>query len=113
MLPKKRRLTTEDVQDVLKKGRPSRAEHLSVKYLTGEKSLSIAAVVSKSLVKKAVGRNKIRRAVYRAAASLPGNIFAILKGRAIVFVNKVPQDPLAPIFAAELATLLENIRRHV
>jgi ribonuclease P protein component len=102
MLPKGRRLTADEVQVVLSQGRSSRAGNLSMKRLLTKEPLRFAAVVSKSVAKKAVARNRIRRALYRALTPFSG------EGQAIIFVRTVPEPPLTPAFGRDLAQLLSK-----
>lgn len=83
-------------------GRSSRASLLSAKYIASKAPLRAAVVVSKKVAKKAVDRNRLRRAVYRALASVSGT------GDIVVFVQKVPQGHLAPAFSEELVLLLQK-----
>lgn len=88
------------MREIIANGRPSRASLLSLKYSAGPKPLRAAVVVSKKVAKKAVERNRLRRAVYRALAPLT------FKGDAVIFVQKIPKDPLTPAFLEELMLLL-------
>jgi ribonuclease P protein component len=102
MLAKKRRLAAAEVRHVLARGRSSRAMYISLKHLPGTTSLRAAVVVSKAVAKKAVVRNRLRRAVYRALMPITG------VGEIVVFVQKIPPPPLTEAFAADLATLLKK-----
>ena len=102
MLAKTRRLGTEEVREVLARGRSQRGTTLSVKTLPTASPFRCAVVVSKKVAKTAVIRNKVRRAVYRAlqGAFLPRT------GHAILFVQSVPKADLVPVFSSELKKLL-------
>lgn len=102
MLPKRRRLSAREVKDVMAVGRSRRAGLLSAKYIIGGTPLRASAVVSKKVAKKAVERNRLRRALYRALATYGGT------GTAVIFIQKVPTDPLTPAFAHDLVVLLKN-----
>lgn len=102
MLPKRRRLSAREVKDVMAVGRSRRAGLLSAKYVVGNAPLRVSAVVSKKVAKKAVERNRLRRALYRALATYKGT------GTAVIFIQKVPADPLTPAFANDLVVLLKN-----
>lgn len=102
MLPKGRRLTAEEVRTVLSQGRSSRAGSLSMKHLSTKDPLKVAAVVSKSVAKKAVTRNSLRRALYRALVPFSG------EGQAVVFVRAIPKPPLTLAFSRDLAQLLSK-----
>lgn len=66
--------------------------------------LRSAAVVSKAVAKRAVDRNRLRRALYRALQSLSG------EGRAVFFVQQIPPPPLSTAFARDLAALQSKLR---
>lgn len=83
-------------------GRSRRAGLLSAKYIGGGSPLRASAVVSKKVAKGAVERNRLRRALYRALVAYGGT------GTAVIFVQKVPADPLTPAFANDLVVLLKN-----
>ncbi|OGC88740.1 hypothetical protein A2419_03185 [Candidatus Adlerbacteria bacterium RIFOXYC1_FULL_48_26] len=102
MLPKRRRLSAREVKDVLAAGRSRRASLLSAKYVTGSNVLRASAVVSKKVAKKAVERNRLRRALYRALTAYKGT------GTAVIFIQKVPAGPLTPAFLNDLVVLLKN-----
>lgn len=67
----------------------------------------MAVVVPKSLAKKAVMRNRLRRALYRALAA---STMVGLKGKAVCFVRVVPKDSLTPTFSEELTQLLPKLK---
>jgi len=102
MLPKRRRLSAREVKEVLLKGRSRRASLLSAKYIAGNAPLRASAVISSKVAKKAVERNRLRRALYRALSTYKG------AGTAVIFIQKIPADPLTPAFAHDLVVLLKN-----
>ena len=104
MLPKRRRLSAEEVREIIAKGRPVRASFLSLKYISGPQALRAAVVVSKKISKKAVIRNRVRRALYRALHTMDG------KGSVVVFVQKIPDTALTPAFSEELMVLLAKLK---
>lgn len=76
MLRKTERLSAGEVREILKVGRIVRGETATVRFSTSTKRKA-AVVVSSKIVKGAVGRNRVRRLVYRTlAASLPRNVAA-------------------------------------
>ncbi len=99
MLAKSRRLSASEVRDILKKGAPRRAGHLSARVVSGPSPLRAAAVVSKKVAKGAVERNRLRRALYRALREVDGG------GCAVIFIQKVPTQPLTPAFLTDLKVL--------
>ena len=102
MLPRARRLRAAEVRVVMKEGRARRTAHLSMKYLPTQEPLRAAAVVSKSLAKNAVARNRLRRALYRALATRKES------GRAVIFVQKMPNGTLSKVFSNDLAILFRQ-----
>ena len=113
MLPKRARLTTKDVDMVLKNGRSiaislanSKNSHISARFLAIPGTFRAAAVAPKSVAKSAVVRNRLRRAVYRAIAGLPAPKQG---GIAVFFVRKIPKEPLTPAFAEEISIFLQKI----
>jgi ribonuclease P protein component len=102
MLPRQKRLTTDEVKEVLAKGKSRRGSAVSLKWLDTESPFRCAVVVSKKLAKTAVKRNQLRRAAYLAlgAASLPR------RGHAILFVQSIPTDDMAKVFSTEIKKLL-------
>jgi ribonuclease P protein component len=107
MLKKSKRLRSSEVAAVLKAGRSARSTHLQVKLLVTSEPLRSAAVVAKSVARKATVRNNLRRALYRALAAInTSNV----KGQAIFFVRAVPvHKKPAAIFAEELPALLVGL----
>jgi ribonuclease P protein component len=106
MLHTRKRLRAHEVREIMAKGRSARAPHLSMKFLNTSQPFRAAAVVPKSLARKAVLRNRLRRALYRALASSP---LAAKKISAVFFVRSIPRDALAPAFAHELGALASTI----
>lgn len=86
----------------MSEGRSRRASLLSAKYVSGSHTLRASAVVSKKVAKGAVERNRLRRALYRALVAYEGT------GTAVIFVQKVPANPLTPAFFHDLVVLLKN-----
>lgn len=84
MLPKRSRLTTADVRQVIKAGRSVRGMGISLKYEPA-KSVQVAVVVSKRVAKRAIERNRLRRLVYRSLPSLP-------QVRVVLFVQSAKID---------------------
>jgi ribonuclease P protein component len=103
MLKKQARLTAREVREVIANGRSTRASVLSAKYMPA-KQLRASVVVSKKVAKRAVDRNRVRRAVYRALGKVKA------EGTYVVFVQKVPKDPLTPVFFDDLLVLTAQQR---
>lgn len=75
MLPKSERLIKSEFNQVFSKGKIYSSPTLLIKVLEKDSSKSKFSVsVSKKVAPKAVVRNKIRRAVYRAIAKIIKNI---------------------------------------
>jgi RNase P protein component len=113
MLAKKARLTSREVEEVLTKGRslavsPKKGQKtlISLKFLATPGRFQAAAIAPKSVAKSAVVRNSLRRAVYRAVASLPA---PKISGKAVFFVRSIPKKPFTPAFAEEVEALLQKI----
>lgn len=105
MLPKRRRLDVKEVAEVLKLGRSLSATHLSMKFLTKLTDFKVSVVAPKSLARKAILRNRLRRAVYRAIEPLPP-----LRGHAILFIRTIPNGKkLTPAFVEDIKILLKKI----
>ncbi len=99
MLKKSRRLTAGEVRDIIKTGHPRRAGHLSARLVPGTTPLRAAAVISKKVAKSAVERNRQRRALYRALREIEAS------GSAVIFIQKIPKNPLTPAFLEDLKVL--------
>ncbi len=102
MLPKRSRLSAEEVREVLAKGSGRRGRILSLKIVSGGAPFRSAVVISKKVAKTAVTRNRVRRAVYSVLqrVSLPPT------GRAILFVQSIPKEGLAAAITEDIKHLL-------
>ena len=107
MLTKSQRLRSAEVEQVLKTGRSVRSAHLQAKFVGTVAHVRSAAIVPKSLARKATARNTIRRALYRALAQADTTG---LKGNAVFFVRVVPKEKLTAVFSEELTHLLPKLR---
>lgn len=109
MLAKHARLRASEVKEVLIRGTSVRvkgAPYLSVKFIREEGPFRAAVVVPKSISRGAVVRNRVRRAVYRALKSLSNSPRAV---RAVFFVQKLPQDPIAQFLRTNIESLIQKI----
>ncbi len=110
MLPKRKRVTAQEVAFILARGRSvsskSSPAPLSLKYVVKEGSFKAGVIVSKAVARKATLRNAARRAVYRALASaaLPEKGFHVL-----FFVRTVPKEAKTDVFREEIAVLLKKL----
>jgi|SRR3989344_2040343 len=77
MLSKTNKLSASEVREIIKSGRSVRLGTLSAKFKESASSKA-AVVVSAKVAKKAVERNRLRRAAYLALrASLPSGVHAV------------------------------------
>lgn len=90
MLPKRRRLSAREVREVLRRGRSLRAGAVSVRYMGGSTGKA-AVVVSRKVAGRAVERNRLRRAGYRALSVNPS--FLPQDTHVVFFIQKKEFDP--------------------
>jgi len=112
MLSKSRRLRAAEVVDIIRSGKNVRAAFLSAKMIpSADGTIRAAAVVSKAVGKNAVGRNRLRRALYRAVASVEATGHAPKSGMCVVFfVRSTPPPPLPPTFAADIEHIFSSLK---
>ncbi len=89
MLAKRSRLTSSEVRAILESGRSLRAQNLSVKYRKAADARA-AVVVSKTVAKGAVARNRLRRAAYRTLQKTP-----LPRVHAVFFLHTTTFNPEA------------------
>lgn len=106
MLKKSLRLRAAEVEQVLKGGRSVRSAHMQVKALPFQGSMRSAAVVAKSVARKANARNTLRRAVYRAIAAVEGSKPHVL---AVFFLRVIPLEKTSAVIKEEVAFLLSKL----
>jgi ribonuclease P protein component len=106
MLNKRKRLRSTEVEEVMKTGKSARSTHLQVKFVQNGSPLRSAAVAPKSVARKAVQRNNLRRTLYRALAA---SNMANCKGNAVFFVRLVPKTQAGATFSEELMQLLPKL----
>lgn len=94
------------IRYVYSHGEVVRTRLLTCKYLTNphRKEPRIAVVVSKKVLKSAVGRNRIRRRIYEYMRERIGDL---PKGTDLVLI--VGSSEIRTMSAAELAELMEQI----
>lgn len=108
MLKKGARLRAAEVEDALRRGKPLRGRYLSAKVLQNSSgTMRYAAVVQKKLAKGAVGRNRARRALYRALQAL--DIGPRQSYNAVLFVRVLPPLPLTPAFREDLEGMFRSL----
>jgi RNase P protein component len=108
MLKKRLRLRVFEVEEVLKSGRSARSPHMQAKWVVSEESLRSAAVVAKSVARKANVRNALRRSIYRALASV-GATATLPHARAVFFLRVIPNERPGAILKEEISFLLSKI----
>jgi ribonuclease P protein component len=107
MLPKKNRASKKDVDEIFKDGSFFNSPNLTFKFLIkkGTTGIRISFISPKSISKKAVIRNKLRRIGYRALKKHQNLFPAGLIG---VFIFKKYQDDIV-IIENEIKTILNKI----
>ncbi len=114
MLSREKRLRAAEVREIIRLGSVVRGTLLSARHRQGTHTLRAAVVVSKKLAKRAVDRNRLRRAMYRALEQYEKGGTLLAHGDVVLFLQKIPPPPLTPAFAEDLALLLKKIyQRHV
>lgn len=109
MLPKKRRLTSAEVREVIAHGSSLRGGVVSLKYVTNKGDFKVAMVASKSVAKRAVDRNRLRRALYRAFTTLPPEAITVLaRAHTVFFVRNIP-SPLIPALRNDMSAIINKI----
>jgi ribonuclease P protein component len=111
MLPKRRRLSAAEVSEVIKHGRSVRGTLVSIKYVAKQGFFRAAVVAPKAVARKAVERNRLRRALYAALEGLPKDSFQGLT--AVFFIRAIPPSPMAPALRHELSLLAKKTAPHV
>ena len=107
MLPKKNRASKKDVDEIFKDGFFFNSPNLTFKFLIKKDVIGtrISFISPKSISKKAVIRNKLRRTGYRALQKHQ-NLFP--SGLIGVFIFKKYQDDIS-IIENEIKTILSKI----
>ena len=92
---------------VYKNGRAARAEEMTLKFSLNprRKTPRIAVVISKKVLKSAVGRNRIRRRIYEVIRQNLTNLTS--HNLDMVFI--VSSSKLRDIEASELETIITNL----
>ena len=109
MLKKRLRLRAKEVEEVLKGGRSARSPHIQAKWVVSQEPLRSAAVVAKSLARKANVRNALRRSIYRALASVSPSSGPLPHARAVFFLRVIPKERLSDVLKEEISFLLSKI----
>jgi ribonuclease P protein component len=109
MLPKKRRLSSAEVREVLARGKSVRGSVISLKYVVNKGIFRAGVVAPKSVAKRAVDRNRLRRALYQALATLPtAKTQQLSHIMAIFFIRSIP-SPLTPALRDDISGILSKI----
>ncbi|KKQ21388.1 MAG: Ribonuclease P protein component [Candidatus Nomurabacteria bacterium GW2011_GWA1_37_20] len=106
MLPKKNRADKKAVEEIFKKGKFIDSLNLTFKFLiTPEKERKISFIAPKSIAKKAVERNYLRRLGYSALEKILNNFPAGIMG---VFIFKRYENNIL-IIENEVKNILNKI----
>ncbi len=107
MLPKKNRADRKDIEQIFKVGRFVNSPNLTLKFIKNHESFPprISFLTPKTVSKKAVIRNLLRRRGYSA---LEKSFYKLPKGLLGVFVFKKYQDDIL-ILEHEIKTILNKI----
>jgi len=108
MLKKRLRLRAKEVEEVLKSGRSARSAHMQAKWVVAPEPLRSAAVVAKSVARKANVRNALRRSIYRALASV-GTNSTLPHAKAVFFLRVIPKEKPSEVLKEEISFLLSKI----
>ena len=113
MLPKKNRVSTNEVDKIFKEGKFLNSSNLTFKYIRNQrnqdKEIKISFIAPKSIAKLAVTRNLLRRRGYSALGEyLREYISEFPSGLRGVFVFKKYQDDIATI-SNEIKNILDKI----
>ncbi|HUD02875.1 MAG TPA: ribonuclease P protein component [Candidatus Paceibacterota bacterium] len=108
MLKKRLRLRAKEVEEVLKSGRSARSAHMQAKWVVAPEPLRSAAVVAKSVARKANVRNALRRSIYRVLASV-GAPAALPRAKAVFFLRVIPNERPSAILKEEISFLLSQM----
>jgi ribonuclease P protein component len=109
MLPKKRRLTSAEVREVIARGVNVRGSIVSLKYLVNKGVFKVSVVAPKSVAKRAVDRNRLRRVLYGVIRELSKenpNLFP--QGLLVFFVRSTP-SPLTPALRADISAIINKL----
>lgn len=108
MLSKEERISRSFFPSVLKRGKSLHAAHLSLKYLPAAHGGQFSLVVSKRVIKQAVGRHRLKRQVYSVLRELQRLKKARISG---VFFAKQGSEKLSfKEISEEVGTLLAQVR---
>jgi RNase P protein component len=110
MLKKRLRLRGFEVEEVLKSGRSARSPHMQAKWVVSPEPLHSAAVVAKSVARKANVRNSLRRSIYRSLASA-GTASTLPRARAVFFLRVIPKEKQGATLKEEISFLLSQMGR--
>lgn len=102
MLPKSKRLTTEEFKKVIEKGQSFHSPFLIARLANSPKQSRFSVSVPKKVCKNAVDRNKIRRRIYSIISGidtkLGSNVVMIVKPGFENLDYKEMRDEIAKIF---------------
>jgi len=110
MLKKRLRLRSKEVEEVLKGGRSARSPHMQAKWVVSPEPLRSAAVVAKSVARKANVRNALRRSIYRALSSVDVSA-SLPRAQAVFFLRVIPNERSDVTLKEEISFLLSQMGR--
>jgi ribonuclease P protein component len=102
MLPKGKRLTTEEFKETFKVGRRYNTSSLLCVYCDASKS-AISVAVTKKHYPRAVDRNRLRRLVYGCIETLP------IQKSIIILLNKKISPKEENILCAEVSSFIHSL----
>ena len=107
MLPKKNRLTTKEFSEVFSDGKTFSSNAFTLRYTKKKniKNTKCSFVVSKKIAKKAVERNKLRRAGYFILSEIKDSVSL---GSSCIFFLKKEGKNLSP---SEIKIEIKNLLR--
>ena len=117
MLPSSHRLSSRDITLIMEKGRVVHSTLFIVRWVPGEDHARIAAIAPVKVAKTAVGRNALRRKIYRGVQNIyphiiPGIKAAVLaKSGAVTATPETIQSDLMKAFKAIETTPIRLISR--
>jgi len=101
MLSRRHRLRSDEVAEIMRRGKSLRGTYLSAKIIERGDTIRYAAVVPKAVAKKAVDRNRLRRALYKATAAISAKYLP--KAQIVLLLRIIP-----PVLSQQLSPVILN-----
>jgi ribonuclease P protein component len=106
-------LRASEVREIIAAGKSIRAGVVSLKYLEKPGFFRAAVVAPKSVLKGAVERNRVRRALYQVLATLPpGEARALNNTTAVFFIRNAP-TPLTSVLRENISGIVKKLPSYV